>query len=110
MLMGHENKTQETDPSWKTLWPHLVGWKKELEVKNAAHYSFSDLPLVITALGLDGKLPAEVGELLGNIEGRRMTTLVTEYVATFLDMTLKKGKEGAFSKVGDQFPEVSEVA
>jgi hypothetical protein len=27
-----------------------------------------------------------------------------------LDMTLKKGKEGAFSKVGDQFPEVSEVA
>jgi predicted dienelactone hydrolase len=110
MLMGHENKTQETDPSWKTLWPHLVGWKKELEVKNAAHYSFSDLPLVITALGLDGKLPAEVGELLGNIEGRRMTTLVTEYVATFLDMTLKKGTEGAFSKVGDQFPEVSEVA
>ncbi|CAN9301863.1 unnamed protein product [Alternaria sp. RS040] len=110
MLMGHENKTQETDPSWKTLWPRLVGWKKELEVKNAAHYSFSDLPLVITALGLDGKLPAEVGELLGNIEGRRMTTLVTEYVATFLDTTLKKGKEGAFSKVGDQFPEVSEVA
>ncbi|KAL1797344.1 hypothetical protein ACET3X_003950 [Alternaria dauci] len=110
MLMGHENKTQETDPSWKTLWPRLVGWKKELEVKNAAHYSFSDLPLIMSALGLDGKLPAEVGELLGNIEGRRMTSLTTKYVVAFLDMMLKDGKEDAFSKAGDQFPEVSEVA
>jgi hypothetical protein len=110
MLMGHENKTQETDPSWKTIWPHLTGWKKELEVRNTAHYSFSDLPLVISALGLDGKLPAEVGGLLGSIEGRRMTKLTTTYVATFLDMVLKGAKEGAFSKAGDQFPEVSEVA
>jgi pimeloyl-ACP methyl ester carboxylesterase len=109
MLMGHENKTQETDPSWKTIWPHLTGWKKELEVRNTAHYSFSDLPLVISALGLDGKLPAEVGGLLGSIEGRRMTKLTTKYVATFLDMVLRGAKEGAFSKAGDQFPEVSEV-
>ena len=109
MLMGHENKTQETDPSWKTIWPRLTGWKKEFEVKNTAHYSFSDLPLAISALGLDGKLPVEVGQLLGSIEGRRMTSLTTKYVATFLEMVLKD-KEGAFSKVGDQFPEVSEVA
>jgi pimeloyl-ACP methyl ester carboxylesterase len=110
MLMGHENKTQGTDPSWMTIWPRLTGWKKELEVKNTAHYSFSDLPLVISALGLDGKLPAEVGELLGSIEGRRMTNLTTNYVATFLSMVLKDGKEGAFSTAGRRFPEVSEVA
>ncbi|KAG9190593.1 hypothetical protein G6011_08681 [Alternaria panax] len=110
MLMGHENKTQETDPSWKTLWPRLTGWKKELEVKNSAHYSFSDLPSVISALGLDGKLPAQVGELLGSIKGRRMTNLTTKYIVTFLDMVLKDGKEGTFSQAGDQFPEVSEVA
>jgi dienelactone hydrolase len=110
MLMGHENKTQETDPSWKSIWPRLTGWKKEFEVKHSAHYSFSDLPLVISALGLDGKLPAEVGGLLGSIEGRRMTNLTTTFVAAFLDMMLKGGKEGAFSKAGDQFSEVSEVA
>ncbi|KAI4919513.1 hypothetical protein J4E90_001648 [Alternaria incomplexa] len=110
MLMGHENKTQETDPSWKTIWPNLTGWKKEFEVKHSAHYSFSDLPLVISALGLDGKLPAQVGELLGSIEGRRMTGLTTTYVAAFLDMVLKGGKEGAFSKAGRRFTEVEEVA
>jgi dienelactone hydrolase len=110
MLMGHENKTQETDPSWKSIWPRLTGWKKEFEVKHSAHYSFSDLSLVISALGLDGKLPAEVGELLGSIEGRRMTNLTTTFVAAFLDMMLKGGREGAFSKAGDQFSEVSEVA
>ncbi|KAI4950508.1 hypothetical protein J4E91_004391 [Alternaria rosae] len=110
MLMGHENKTQETDPSWKTIWPNLTGWKKEFEVKHSAHYSFSDLPLVISALGLDGKLPAQVGELLGSIEGRRMTGLTTTYVAAFLDMILKGGKEAAFSKAGSRFTEVGEVA
>ncbi|KAI4960133.1 hypothetical protein J4E86_001753 [Alternaria arbusti] len=110
MLMGHENKTQATDPSWKTIWPNLTGWKKEFEVKHSAHYSFSDLPLVISALGLDGKLPAQVGELLGSIEGRRMTGLTTTYVAAFLDMVLKGGKEDAFSKAGSRFTEVDEVA
>ncbi|KAI4628991.1 hypothetical protein J4E83_003546 [Alternaria metachromatica] len=110
MLMGHENKTQETDPSWKTIWPNLTGWKKEFEVKHSAHYSFSDLPLVISALGLDGKLPAQVEELLGSIEGRRITGLTTTYVAAFLDMVLKGGKEGAFAKAGGRFTEVEEVA
>ena len=110
MLMGHENKTQETDPSWKTIWPNLTGWRKEFEVKHSAHYSFSDLPLVISALGLDGKLPAQVGELLGSIEGRRMTGLTTTYVAAFLDMVLKGGEEGAFSKAGGRFTEAEEVA
>ena len=110
MLMGHENKTQETDPSWKAIWPNLTGWKKEFEVKHSAHYSFSDLPLVISALGLDGKLPAQVGELLGSIEGRRMTGLTTTYVAAFLDMVLKGGKEGDFAKAAGRFTEVEEVA
>ncbi|KAF7678087.1 nad-binding protein [Alternaria burnsii] len=92
MLMGHENKTQETDPSWKTLWPRLVGWKKELEVKNAVHYSFSDLPLVVTALGLDGKLPAEVGELLA--------TCITDSYSNRLIMAPKIFLTGATGYIG----------
>ena len=66
--------------------------------------------MVISALGLDGKLPAQVGELLGSIEGRRMTGLTTTYVAAFLDMVLKGGEEGAFSKAGGRFTEAEEVA
>jgi len=110
MLMGHENKTQETDPSWKAVWPQLKGWKSEFEVKGAAHYSFSDLSLVTSVLGLEGHLPAEVGDILGTIEGVRMSQITNTYVAAFMDMVLKDGKETGFSAAGKKFAEVKKVA
>lgn len=105
LLMGHDNKTQETDPSWKATWPNVTGWKKELEVKGAAHYSFSDLPLITETLGLQGHLPQEVGQLLGNIEGSRMMNLTVSYVTSFLDFVLKDKAIGVLFR-GTDFPEV----
>lgn len=105
LLMGHDNKTQETDQSWKSTWLHLTGWKRELEVKNAAHYSFSDLPLVVETLGLQGQLPQEVGQLLGTIEGSRMMNLTVSYVTSFLDFVLKNKSDGVLFH-GQDFPEV----
>lgn len=110
MLVGHENKTQETDPSWKSIWPHLTGWKKELEIKKTAHYSFSDLPLITAVTGLQDKLPAGAEQILGSMEGRRMMRLTVTYVTAFLDLVLKSGSERAFRRANKEFPEVSVVA
>jgi pimeloyl-ACP methyl ester carboxylesterase len=110
MLMGHENKTQETDPSWKTLWPRLTGWKKEFEVLGAAHYSFSDLPLIASVLGFRENLPTEVNEVLGTVEGHRMTTIIAEYTTSLLDMVFKSGPEGLLAGDNAKFPEVVVVA
>ncbi|KAL5376646.1 hypothetical protein DPSP01_010316 [Paraphaeosphaeria sporulosa] len=106
MLIGHENKTQETDPSWKTVWPQLKSWKKEIEVKGAAHYSFSDLPLITSVLGLQEKLPADIEQVLGSIEGHRMMKLTVTYVTAFLNMVLKSGSEKEFSRADTIFSEV----
>lgn len=110
MLIGHENKTQETDPSWKAIWPQLKGWKKEIEVKKAAHYSFSDLPLIASALGVQDKLPSEVKLVLGSIEGHRMMSLVVAYVTAFLNMVLKSGSERDLTRADRLFPEVVLIA
>lgn len=110
MLVGHENKTQETDPSWKTTWPNLRGWKKEFEVKGAAHYSFSDLPLIAAVLGLQDVLPAEVEQVLGRIEGERMANLTVAYVAAFLEKVVGSGSEEQFALSSSKFSEVVEVA
>jgi pimeloyl-ACP methyl ester carboxylesterase len=110
VLMGHENKTQETDPSWKTVWPKLTGWKKEFEVLGAAHYSFSDLPLITAVLGIQAELPAEVGEVLGSVEGHRMTKIIATYTTAFLDMVFKSGGEGPMHDDNAEFPEVKVVA
>lgn len=106
MLMGHENKTQETDPSWKAVWSHLTGWKKELEVKGAAHYSFSDLPMIVAALGIQEMLPVEVEQVLGNVQGHHMTDLIATYVTTFLDLVFKSGSEELLTNGSADFPEV----
>ncbi|KAH6637867.1 Alpha/Beta hydrolase protein [Boeremia exigua] len=105
MLMGHENKTQETDHTWKATWPKLAGWKREFEVKHTAHYSFSDFPLITEVLGLQGHLPEEVGQLLGTIEGARMMNLTVSYITAFLDRVLK-GESGRLLDGGKEFPEV----
>jgi predicted dienelactone hydrolase len=110
MLIGHENKTQETDPSWKAIWPKLTGWKRELEVKKAAHYSFSDLPIITSSLGLQSQLPAEVGQVLGTIEGRRMAGLTVTYVTAFLDKVLKDSSNGILDGKSKEYPEVVRVA
>ncbi|KAF1956472.1 PAF acetylhydrolase family protein [Byssothecium circinans] len=110
MLIGHENKTQETDPSWKAIWPQLKGWKKEIEVKGAAHYGFSDLPLITSVLGFQDKLPSEVELVLGSIEGHRMMDLTITYVTAFLNMVLKSGSERDLVRANGKFHEVIVVA
>jgi pimeloyl-ACP methyl ester carboxylesterase len=105
MLMGHENKTQETDPSWKAIWPALTGWKREFEVKGTAHYSYSDLPLVTETLGLQELLPEEVGQILGTVKGSRMMNITVSYVTAFLDHVLK-GKSDDMLDDSNAFPEV----
>lgn len=106
MLLGHDNKTQETDPSWKAIWPKLTGWKREFEVKKAAHYSFSDLPIITSSLGLQSKLPPQVGEVLGTIEGRRMAGLTVTYVTAFLDKFLKGDSGSILNGKNKEYPEV----
>ncbi|KAJ4377670.1 hypothetical protein N0V83_000498 [Neocucurbitaria cava] len=110
LLLGHENKTQNTDPSWKATWPKLTRWKKEFEVKGAAHYSFSDLPLITSALGLQEHLPAEVEQVLGRLEGHRMMDITVTYVTAFLDFLLKSGSEKKLQQASRDFAEVVQVA
>ena len=106
MLLGHENKTRATDPSWKAIWPKLSEWRAEFEVKGAAHYSFSDLPLVTAALGLQALLPEGVGEVLGTVEGHRMQNITVAYITAFLEKVLKSGSDKGFKQASLEYPEV----
>jgi pimeloyl-ACP methyl ester carboxylesterase len=109
MLMGHENKTQATDPTWAAVWPRLRGFKKEFEVKGTAHYSFSDLPLVTAVLELQDVLPAEVGEVLGNVEGKHMTGLIAAFATEFFEVAFGNGKGEGLVGGMKESPEVVEV-
>ena len=106
LLMGHENKTRATDPSWEAVWARLTGWKREVEVRGSKHYGFSDLPRVLQVLGLGEELSGEVGEVLGTVEGGRMMGIVVTYAVAFLDMVFKGGEGEVFDGRDGRFPEV----
>lgn len=109
MLIGHENKTRETDPSWDAIWPRLTSWKREYEVKKTAHYSFSDLPLVASVLGIQGQLPAQVEDIIGTMDGERIMKLSVGYVTAFLDMVLKSKGEKELRRLDKEFSEAVRV-
>ena len=90
LILAHDGKNQTTDPSWAAIWPQLKGWKKEVMMKAFAHYTFSDLPIIVDTLGIRDGLPNQVvGELLGSVAGSEADRDVHKYVLAFFDISLK---------------------
>ncbi|KAL2813955.1 Alpha/Beta hydrolase protein [Aspergillus cavernicola] len=110
MLFGHENKTQATDPSWAEIWSNLRGWKLELELAQAQHYSFSDLPLMMKLLGLPVQSMPAVEGMVGTLDGLRALEIVQRTVVAFLDFGLRRRSTDLLQDTLSQYPEVSVVA
>ena len=78
-----------------------------LEVEDSQEGTFTDFPDAVDVLGLgDGQLPAEVGELLGSINGTLAMQIVGTYVGAFFDFVLKGTREVLLDGPSDTFPEV----
>lgn len=107
MMFAHDGKNTSTDPTWAAIWPRLTGWKRMLEVEDSQEGTFTDFPDAVDVLGLgDGQLPAEVGELLGSINGTLAMQIVGTYVGAFFDFVLKGTREVLLDGPSDTFPEV----
>ncbi|OCL13063.1 PAF acetylhydrolase family protein [Glonium stellatum] len=109
LLFGHEGKNLSTDSTWAELWPHLNGWKRELELIGSAHYTFSDLPLIATKLGGVEMLPEGTKSLIGRIDGERAMRVIGNYVEAFLDLVLNGSQENLLDGESKEFPEVKFV-
>ncbi|KAL3424963.1 PAF acetylhydrolase [Phlyctema vagabunda] len=107
LIFGHEGKDTTTDPSWAAIWPKLTGWKRELMLNESQHYTFSDLPDIVSVLGIVDALPAEIDAVLGTLDGPRALKIVTDYVTLFFDMVLKGKKSKTLNGATSAYPEVS---
>ncbi|KAK2766130.1 hypothetical protein FQN54_007646 [Arachnomyces sp. PD_36] len=102
---GIHNKTN--DSTWPNFWPHLKGWRKSLLYQNAAHMSFSDLPILLELAGFDPEdVPPGIDLAVGTVDGVRNMELLTEYVTTFLDFVLKGEDEGILNGPTPKYPEI----
>ncbi|KAK4869243.1 hypothetical protein LT330_006243 [Penicillium expansum] len=110
LLFGHENKTQATDPTWKEFWSNLRGWKLELELAKAQHYTFSDLPFLLKLLGLPVEKVPAIQTMVGTLDGFKAFEIVHRTVVAFLGFGLHQTSPTPLQEVISQYPEVSVVA
>ncbi|KAJ2973027.1 hypothetical protein NUW58_g9044 [Xylaria curta] len=99
------NHTHITDPTWAEAWPNLRGFKREYSIKETAHGSFTDLPLLRDVLG--GQALGGFNQGIGTIKGTRMFAIETALLGAFFDRFLKgHGGELLDGQGLDKWPEV----
>jgi len=69
-----------------------------ISIDGTSHYDFSDLPLL-------SPLTPQLG-LKGPINGKRVTTIIDDYLLSFFDMTLKDEASNLFDASSTDYPEV----
>ncbi|KAK5136686.1 hypothetical protein LTR08_002339 [Meristemomyces frigidus] len=98
----------KADASWPATWPLLKGPKLWVDVANATHESFSDVPTLLQAAGQDA---TALAGLLGTIAPAEMVRVLVAYTTAWMKGVFT-GKEGGPLLQGQEparFPEVSTV-
>ncbi|WP_021597536.1 alpha/beta hydrolase family protein [Actinomadura welshii] len=111
MLMGAATggspQTHLTTPSWGSFWRNSTGWKRDLNVPAASHYSYTDVQAVLPALDETLDIPAQDrADLIGTVDPERMTASVRAYVTAFFDRALRGRHRPVLDRPSPRHPDV----
>lgn len=111
MLMGAATggtpQTHRTSPSWASFWRHSTGWKRDLNVPAASHYSYTDVQSVLPAL--DERLDIaeqDRAALIGTVDPGRMTASTRAYATAFFDRALSGRNRPVLDRPSPRYPDV----
>ncbi len=105
LLLGRETHTGE-DETWNSFWEVLRGPKAIVGVNGTTHASFTDIPVLIQALGLPEEAQSRVEELLGTTGGSRMQEILAGVCSSFFTSVFT-GKYRHLQETVRAFSEVS---
>lgn len=107
LLMSSEQVSAAggSTPSWNAFWDNTRGWKRELELAGAAHYSFTDLPSLVPPIA-SAVAPELTQHLVGTIAPDRATRAVRAYVAAMFDRFLRGLPTPVLDGPAAEFPDV----
>jgi hypothetical protein len=113
MIMTHQGHDTRSDPSLAGFWSHLQGWRLFLTLRDAQHYSYTDLEQFLDQL-LSAKIVprqltrARVSEVIGTISPPRAVGAVRAYIAAFFDLQLRglAGANTLLSGPSRDYPEI----
>lgn len=111
MIFDIPSGTRLNYGNYAETWSHLRGWKLELSLINAEHYTFMDIPLLTRLLGWlpSNSTSTGLGSVIGTLDGVRAFDVITTYVTAFVDF-VQKGVESSILRAPSAlYPEVSIV-
>lgn len=95
-LLGRPDHRSQ-DPTWNKFWGNLRGPKVQLEVAGTLHASYTDMPLLVEALGLPKEYQKTVESLVGSVPGKELQSLLSKVVSGFFTYVLD-GRTAEFNK------------
>ncbi|MBF6341105.1 hypothetical protein IU450_35215 [Nocardia abscessus] len=84
MTSQRSEEVGDAKPSLNAFWQHGTGWKRQLTMKDSAHYDYTDFPSLVPTIA---RPAAE--RYIGPIAADRATTLTRKYVAAMFDQFLR---------------------
>ena len=90
LLLANSRHNTQDDPSWRSGWRALHGFRREIELRRSGHLSFTDILGFIDTLGLRSRYPPG---LLGTISAPAAVTATRELITAYFDYFLKHDKD-----------------
>ncbi|WP_262402142.1 alpha/beta hydrolase family protein [Actinomadura sp. CNU-125] len=111
MLMGSapggEPQTHRTNPSWGSFYTNSTGWKRDLNVPTARHYSYTDVQAFLPEIDERNDLPEGAREkIIGTVDPEAMTASVRAYVTAFFDASLQDRRRPILDRPSKRYPHV----
>jgi dienelactone hydrolase len=94
MIMTHQGHDLHDDPSLAAFWSHLKGWGLFLTMRNAQHYTYTDLEQFLSQLLFARIAPHQltrdrVAQVIGTVQPNRAIAAERAYIAAFFDLHLR---------------------
>ncbi|MEU8032977.1 hydrolase [Streptomyces sp. NPDC049099] len=110
MLFSSGTHNRNNDSSWRQLWPHLKGYRVDIQLHGSRHRSFSDNEVMVPQeAGLLGLSPDQLKQEFGPIDPDRAIKIQRDYVAAFFDQELRHKHSTLLDGPAKSYPEISFV-
>ncbi|KAG6042111.1 hypothetical protein E4U41_005659 [Claviceps citrina] len=105
LLAGRYSHSAE-DATWDQFWPRLRGPRLEVAINGTAHASFTDRPLLVSALDLPESALKPVEGLIGSIGGRRLESIVNDVLVGFMDYVFHRRDGRGLGSLTEKYAQV----
>ncbi|WP_231956968.1 MULTISPECIES: hydrolase [unclassified Actinoplanes] len=103
LQVGSDGHGGDADETWDALWAHLRGPRRELELADSGHMSFTDLQVLLPQAGA---APGTLEPAFGTIDGERAVTVERAYLLAFFDRYLRHQRRGLLDAPSPAYPEM----